>query len=74
MIEKLLLRDIEVDSKDKIKKMKELWLKYEFPDDVKWKGRTFFMPKLLTDPDWSRDVVEETLKKLDDVKHLRTND
>ena len=74
LIEELLLRGITVDSKEKITKIKEILLKDEYPNDTKWKEKKFFMPKLLTTLDWSRDIVEDTLKKLEDIQRLKSKD
>ena len=68
LIEELLLHSITVDSKKKITKIKEILLKDEYPNNTKWKKKKFFMPKLLTAPDWSRNIVEDMLKKLEDIR------
>lgn len=72
IIEELLIRGISVDTKEKITKMKELLVNNEFPNTLNWKKEKFFTPKLFTAPDWSRDVVDETMTKLNELRRLRT--
>ena len=65
LLEELLLRGIAVDRKMPITKLKEILMKNEYPGDGDaWKLQKFFKPKLFNAPDWSKDVMQQSLEKL----------
>ena len=62
LLEELYLRGIVTDPKDQIKNLKEKLARTEHPNDGDiWKQQKFFKLKLLTAPEWSRDLVQAML-------------
>ena len=61
-----------MNPKEKITIVKEILMKNEHSDSNNdWKTAKFFKPTLFFAQDWSKDVVEETLKKLDVLRRSR---
>ena len=71
-LEELLLQGIEADRKMQTTKLKEILMKDEYPgNDDGWKMLKYFKPKLFSAPDWSKDVVAESLEKLRVLRSAR---
>ena len=72
MLEKLALRGIVVDRKEKIKTIKSLLIQNEHPDySVNSEVTKYFLPKLLTVADWMKENLVETLLKIEEIRHNR---
>ena len=68
MIEELYLRGIVVGRKELITKMKSMLVQHEYPN-LKCKAmKKYFFPKLLTASNWSKDVVDVTLLKINEMR------
>ena len=64
----LLGRGIVVGRKKLITKMKSLLIQHEHPNSNGEMTKKFFFPKLLTASDWSKDVVDMTLLKINEMR------
>ena len=75
LLEELLLRGIAVDRKMSITKLKYILMNNEYPGDSdSWKLQNFFNPKLFNAPDWSKDVMQQSLEKLSVFRSTRVEE
>ena len=72
LVEELFLCGIIVDKKVKIKAMKKSLIEHKYPDENTDKEeKKYFFPKFLIAPEWSKDVYDKTLKKIEEIRRSR---
>jgi hypothetical protein len=71
LIEELKMRNITVSRNELITKMKAMLIADEHPNTSDEKLKKFFFPKLLTAADWSKDNLEATLVKIEELRSCR---
>ena len=74
LIEELFLQGINVTSKEKITKIKELLVNDEYKNkEVNNKTKTFFLPKLLTASEQLQDILSLILSKIREMRQGRSS-
>ena len=71
MIEESHLRGIVVGRKELITKMKSMLVQHEHHNSKCEARKKCFFPKLLTASNWSKDVVDVTLLKINEIRSKR---